>query len=135
MMNTHWPGEEPVGIGPGKEGVQIVNQMDWSPEEEIPDIPPGLDQAHLDCGERDTLTLTMEMDRALVLMDEAEGREVARAQGLSVRGSLGVLIEAYRKGLLGAAQKRMSFAEIVRRQDIWVNPELAERLLHEVLED
>jgi predicted nucleic acid-binding protein len=67
-------------------------------------------------------------------MDEADGRLAARAHGLRVRGSLGVLIEAYRQGLLGADQLRLAFAEIVRRRDVWVNAALAERLLREVLE-
>lgn len=106
----------------------------WNPEDvDLAGIPADLREAHLDLGERDTLALAMALGNALVLMDETVG-QVARAQGLAVRGSLGVLIEAYRRDLIGADQLRLYFAEIARRQDIWVNPALVERLLGEVFD-
>jgi predicted nucleic acid-binding protein len=109
-------------------------QMDWSPTEvDAARIAPDLRQAHLDRGERDTLALAAAMGSSLVLIDEADGRQAARARGLQVRGSLGILIEAYRRDLIGADELRLAFTEIVRRQDIWISPALAERLLYEVL--
>ncbi len=109
-------------------------QMAWSPEEvDAATIPPDLRQAHLDRGERDTLALATALGSSLVLMDEAEGRQAARSRGLQVRGSLGILIAAYRRDLIDADQLRLAFAEIVRRPDIWINPVLAARLLREVL--
>ena len=47
---------------------------------------------------------------------------------------LGVLIEAYKRGLIQADQLRLYFEEMARRQDIWINPALVERLLAEVLQ-
>lgn len=114
----------------------FLNQVGWTPEDVDPAaIPADLREAHLDRGERDTLALALTSDDALVLMDETAGREVARAQGLPVRGSLGVLIESYRRQLLEADQLRLYFAEIARRQDIWASRALIERLLQEVLGD
>jgi predicted nucleic acid-binding protein len=114
----------------------FLNQVEWSPEDVGPAaIPADLQEAHLDPGERDTLALAVALGDALVLMDEVTGREVARALGLTVRGSLGVLIESYRRGLIGADQLRLYLVEIARRQDIWVNRALVERLLQEILGD
>ena len=114
----------------------FLNQMEWSPEDVDPAaIPADLQEAHLDRGERDTLALAVALGDALVLMDEMAGRKVARARGLTVRGSLGVLIESYRRQLIEADQLRLYFAEIARRQDIWVSQALVERLLQEVLGD
>ena len=67
-------------------------------------------------------------------MDETVGRELARGHGLAVRGSLGVLVEAHRHSLVRADQLRLYLGEMARRQDIWVNQALVDRLLQEVLE-
>jgi predicted nucleic acid-binding protein len=114
----------------------FLNQMGWSPEDVDPaTIPVDLQEAHLDRGERDTLALAVALDDALVLMDETAGREAARARGLTIHGSLGVLVESYRQGLIDANQLRLYFAEISRRGDIWVSQALVERLLEEVFGD
>ena len=112
----------------------FLDQMDWqSTELDAAGIPPGLRQVHLDRGERDTLALATASTNSLVLLHEAEARRTAREIGLRVRGSLGILVEAYRRDLIDADQLRLAFAEIARRKDIWINPALAERLLREVL--
>ena len=112
----------------------FLDQMKWRPEELSPDeVPDHLREAPLDRGERDTLVLAITVRSRLVLMDETEGRRVARAQGFAVRGSMGVLIQAFRQSLMSADQLRLNLTEMARRQDIWVNPTLAERLLREVL--
>jgi len=114
----------------------FLNQMDWHPQQVEPaSVPPDLREAHLDRGERDTLALAMSLNSTLVLMDEMAGRQSAREHGLAVRGSLGVLIEAYRRDLISADQLRLYFGEAARRQDIWINHALVERLLQEVFGD
>ena len=55
----------------------------------------------LDAGETAAIALALEL-RAMVLMDERLGREVAQRRGLAVVGSAGVLLQAKRKGLLPA---------------------------------
>ena len=98
-------------------------------------MPAGLDEAHLDRGERDTIVLAISLNSRLVLMDETAGRQSAREQGLAVRGTLGVLIEAYRRELISPDQLRLYLGEAARRQDIWINRALVERLLQEVFGD
>jgi predicted nucleic acid-binding protein len=112
----------------------FLDQMGWHPEEvNAADIPADLREARLDRGERDTLALAVRLGSPLVLMDETVGRQAAREYGFAVRGSLGVLVEAYQIGLIQADQLRLYFEEMASRQDIWINPALAERLLKEVL--
>ena len=53
-------------------------------------------------------------------MDEERGRNYARQKNLQVRGSLGVLIEAYVRELIS------------ERKNIWINPDLCVRLLEEI---
>jgi len=46
---------------------------------------------HLDVGERDAIALAAELQASLLLMDERDGAEAARARNLKVIGTLGVL--------------------------------------------
>ncbi len=126
-----------AGIRQGYEDARrlafFLRQEEWLPEDVDPAmITADLLQAHLDTGERDTLALATASGKALVLMDETLGREMARDLGLTVRGSLGVLIEAWQQSLISADQLRFYLAEMARRQDIWVSYTLVERLLREL---
>ncbi|HNN98085.1 MAG TPA: DUF3368 domain-containing protein [Pseudomonadota bacterium] len=56
----------------------------------------------LDPGEAETIALAVEVPPLLVLMDEKEGRRSAQRFGLKTVGVVGVLIEAKRRGLIGA---------------------------------
>ncbi len=113
----------------------FLAQVKWSPvDASRAPIPDDLLQAPLDRGERDTLALAVEREAGLVLIDEAVGRKIARTRGLPVRGSLGILIEAYRQGFIEVDQLRLYFDEMTHRQDIWVSPTLVARLLSKVLE-
>lgn len=114
----------------------FLDQMKWGPQKADPaEIPAELAGARLDRGERDTLALALTLKSSLVLMDETAGRQIARDQGLTVRGSLGVLLEAFRRDLIGDDQLRLYFEEMARRQDIWINRALVDRLLREVFGD
>ena len=49
-----------------------------------------------------------------------------------MRGSLDVLVEAYRRGLIEPDQLRLHMTELASRNDIWISPALVKRLLNEV---
>ncbi len=55
---------------------------------------------HLDDGERDAIALATELQASLLLMDERDGAEAARARRLKVIGTLGVLDAAAIHGWL-----------------------------------
>lgn len=127
-----------VGLVNGYEDAARIrlfwSQMGWQPFAIDAEVAvPSLRSVTLDRGEKDTLALALTLGPALVLMDETAGRVVARDHGIPVRGSLGVLIEAYRNQMINEPDLRFYFAEIERRQDIWINRTLLRRLLHEVL--
>lgn len=54
----------------------------------------------LDRGEREAIALSLSVGADLILLDEKKGRAVARAQGLRVVGTLGVLAQAAAQNLL-----------------------------------
>ncbi len=115
---------------------QFLQEVGWSPENVSNDnLPPLLRDAHLDQGERDALTLALQLKHSLVLMDERQGRLVARQLGLPVRGSVGILVQSYRHGILTERHLRWYLKEIEERSDIWINPRLVRRVREEIFGD
>lgn len=111
---------------------QFLQQEAWRATP-APPTSPLISTIPLDRGEQESIMLAAEHG-ATLLIDEEEGRRAARSFGLSVRGTLGILIEAYRAGLIDSDQLRFYFAEIEQRTDIWISPALCRRLLKEVLD-
>lgn len=56
----------------------------------------------LDSGEQAAISIALGLPGAWVLLDEKDARGVARRLGLPVRGTLGILVESKRRGLLPA---------------------------------
>jgi len=110
---------------------RFLSQEKWKPTE-VGDVPDDLASSHLDRGERESIALAIALD-GLLLIDKERGREVARQCGVTVRGTLGILIHVYRAGLITADQLRFYFGQIEERTDIWISPTLCRRLLQEVL--
>ncbi|MEA3280134.1 MAG: DUF3368 domain-containing protein [Thermodesulfobacteriota bacterium] len=123
-----------VGIQRGFTDAQVLNsflmQNEWDPIKAL-EIPAYLQNLNLDRGEKESIALALSKN-ALLLMDEERGRDFARQNNLSVRGSLGVLIEAFAKKMISEDQLRFYFRQIGERKDIWINPDLCIRLLEQI---
>lgn len=78
----------------------------------------------LDAGEREVISLGLDVKADLVLLDEARGRRAAVEQGLAVAGTLGVLQRAARRGLVDLPDA----IERLRRTSFRVSPRLLESL-------
>lgn len=108
----------------------FLSQEGW--ETTPVNVPNEWASLRLDRGERESLALALEKG-ALLLIDEERGREEARRHNIRVRGTLGVLVEAYRRGLINSDQLRFYFSQIEKRVDVWISPSLCRRLLKQVL--
>ena len=86
----------------------------------------------LGAGERQLLSLAKTFSRSdvLVLLDDEEAREEARDLGLPTKGTVGVLVQAYREGLLSLDEVELLLLEIVARPDLWI----AEKLCRQVID-
>jgi len=76
--------------------------------------------ASLDAGEEAAITLAMELQADLLLMDDEEGVAAARGKGLEVTGTLGILVRAAQRRLLvlGDTVDRLKQTNFRFRQDI-----------------
>ena len=66
-------------------------------------IPP--EAADLDVGERDAIALATSLAGSWVLLDEIKARRIAEQLGLPVKGTLGILVEAKRRGFVPALRQ------------------------------
>src|SRR5207244_3953056 len=57
-------------------------------------------ESHLDEGEAAAIALAIDRGSTLLLMDEVDGRNAAVHHGLTITGTLGILLEAKRGGLI-----------------------------------
>jgi uncharacterized protein len=107
--------EEVVQKGQGRSGSQEVAQADWytiqRPGETIP-LPVEL--LGLDRGEIDVILLARELEANWALIDEKLARQIAMAMGLRVKGTLGILLIAYRVGLLTHAEAIVSVHKLAQ---------------------
>jgi predicted nucleic acid-binding protein len=83
----------------------------------------------LGAGEREVLTLAQNLSGSQVLLDDEEARTEARRLGLTAKGTLGLLVEAYRRELLPLGELRLLLAEIAVRPDIWISAKLCHQVL------
>lgn len=91
--------EEVVLHGRGRPGAREIAQAEWLTVrnlETASPLPPEL--LGLDQGELDVILLAQEVKADWVLIDEKLARKIARAMGLQIKGTLGVLLLAHRVG-------------------------------------
>lgn len=86
------------------------------------------ERAALGLGEQQSIELAQRLNAAWLLIDDARARATALALGLHVKGTLGVVIDAQRAGLLTVQQRDDLFPLMADRPDIWI----AEGLLRRV---
>ncbi len=79
----------------------------------------------LGAGEREAIALAVETAATLVLLDDQVGRRVARAWGLRVTGTIGVLVEARTRGLLPALRPELAR---LRAAGLWLSDAFYQRL-------
>lgn len=76
-------------------------------------------------GEREAIALALETAADLVVLDDQAGRRLARARGLHVTGTVGVLVEARSRGLLPALRPEL---DRLREAGLWMADAFYHRL-------
>ena len=81
--------------------------------------------AALGAGEREALALAVDTAADLVILDDQEGRRLARTLGLAVTGTAGVLVEAYTRGLMPSLRAEL---DRLRHAGWWITDAFYHRL-------
>ena len=69
-------------------------------------------------GEAEVIGVALELESSIVLIDERAARRYALARGLQVRGTLGVVLHAKRRGLIEHATPLLDY---LRRSGFWLD--------------
>lgn len=77
----------------------------------------------LDIGEASVIQAALDHGISTVCIDEAVGRRIARLNGLSVTGSLGILLRAKQEG---SSLSMRTMLDNMQRHGIWLSHNLAE---------
>lgn len=91
-----------VEAGPENDPARVALAGGWGERVPTPPVPPALADWRLDAGEEATLALALGRPGALAVLDDTDGRRAARALGVDVVGTTGVVLRARQGGRLDA---------------------------------
>ena len=107
---------------------EALENAPWIKTIDLTDPQTAAIYVELDDGEAETLALANEHDAHLVLLDEKMGRQTAEEVGLTVKGTIGILLEAKQTGLIDVIKPLL-----IRLQDNGMH--LSESLINNALQD
>jgi uncharacterized protein len=115
--------------GAGLPGAAEVARAEWIEVKQLQDqaaVLAAQQRLILGAGELSAILLGKELGAGAVLLDDYYARELAKAEGLEVRGSVGLLEMSYRRGYL--ADLRSVFLQLLAH-NVYVERQLLERRL------
>jgi predicted nucleic acid-binding protein len=90
---------------PGSQSIQAAIVAGWIQVQSVSNQPlVRLLRQTLDGGEAEAIALALELQAEWTLLDERDGRKVAKSLGLQVTGILGILLRAKQSGELSSLQ-------------------------------
>jgi predicted nucleic acid-binding protein len=89
-------------------------------------------EANIDKGEASAIALALEYKDALLIIDDLKGRIYAQKLGLTITGTLGIIVDAKSAGIISSAKKIL---EKVKETNFRISPEIELQILKLVKED
>lgn len=121
--------EELTGQGHERPGAAEVARGEWIQRRIVGDHAMVAHLPHvLHAGEREAIVLAQEL-HAQLLIDEQRGRNMATARGITVLGSLRILIEAKQRGLIDRAQPLL---DAMLAAGYWIDEDLLPPFFQEI---
>lgn len=115
--------DEILSGSPGKFGITEFQEAIWLTKLKKPIILSSYLSSVLDRGEASVIQSALDKKIETVCIDETAGRRVARLSGLTITGSLGILLKAKERGI----QVSISLAiEKMREHGIWISKKIVE---------
>ncbi|HBL13266.1 MAG TPA: DUF3368 domain-containing protein [Cyanobacteria bacterium UBA11162] len=115
---------------PGSQAIRQAISLGWVKTQELGNEPLAqLLKQTLDRGEAEAIALAIELKADWTLLDEREGRKVAKSLGLKVTGILGVLLRAKQVGELESLQPVLD--ELINKAGFRIAPQLLTQVLRQ----
>ena len=95
-------------------------------------VPAIIQEWGLGAGESAVLALAMDRQDAVAVLDDTQGRRCARAVGIPVIGTIGLVVRAARAGLLPAASPVL---RDLRAAGLWLDDALIAEVLRRALNE
>jgi predicted nucleic acid-binding protein len=80
----------------------------------------------IDIGEIQVILLAQQQSADWALIDNAHARRAARQVGVPLKGTIGLLLESYRRGYLTLKEFELLIQEIQARPELWISERLCE---------
>jgi predicted nucleic acid-binding protein len=113
--------EEIHAIGTNAPGVKAFDDATWLERLDKPAVLTPYLRNSLDGGEASVIQNALDLQIPLVCIDESVGRRVARLSGLTLTGSIGVLIKARKQGYAVSISQAI---DRMREHGIWLSAEV-----------
>lgn len=113
--------EEIHAIGTNAPGVKAFDDATWLERLDKPAVLTPYLRNSLDRGEASVIQNALDLQIPLVCIDESVGRRLARLSGLTLTGSIGVLIKARNLGYPVSIPQAI---ERMREHGIWLSAEV-----------
>ena len=106
-----------------------VSKIDWITVRQPIIIPATLLTHDLGPGETEVISLALEARDPVVILDDGLARRVAEAHGIRLTGTLGILIDAKRKGLISEVSPQI---DRLQEMGFWLAPDTRSAILRRV---
>lgn len=120
---------EVVVVGQHHPGAAAVREATWIVQEAVTHIPAVMFLHDLGRGEAEAIILAVEHPGSLVILDDRRGRLVASSLGLTLIGTLGILLIAKRRGLIQSLTQEIGYLQT--RIGFRIGVDLKARVLQE----
>ncbi len=117
---------EVVERGKGKQGSDIVDKAEWVKVEKVEDLSVDILSKEIEKGEAEAIILAKELNANLLPLDEKIPREIAKSLGLRVAGTIGLIYEALKRGIVQGNLEEIVLE--VKRRGVWISEEIMEEV-------
>jgi len=118
---------ESVAEGEHRQEIEVIKDANWIKVLEVKDKKlVKLLRTYLDDGESEAIALSLEISADLILLDDSDAREKARLYGLTITGTLGILLRAKKDRKITSLKENLLK---LRETGFWIGDSLDENLL------